>query len=136
MELQVIDCPETVKSKMIISKETLSGIRITGKSIVPFCKMFNCPFAVHSFIDLVPFLFTIPNVKSFLSKRISQDPLDGHQRLRGGVNDNPNVSQFLKNSQALRIINKIDLDVVLGNCRRTNKKTLSIEDETSQPLKK
>ncbi len=86
--------------------------------------------AVHSFIDLVSYLFTLPDVESFLSERISQDPLEkffGRQRLRGGVNDNPNVSQFLKNSQALRVINSIDLDVVLGNCRGTNKRVLSVE---------
>ena len=73
---------------------------------------------VHSFLELLPYLFTIPGVKSFLSERISQDPLEkyfGRQRQRGGVNDNPNASQLLKGNQALRVVNSIDFDVVLGN---------------------
>ncbi len=92
-------------------------------------------YVVNSF-ELIPYLFTIPNVTSFLSERISQDPLEkffGCQRMRGGVNDNPNVSQFLKNNQALRNIN---LDLVLGNCRGTNKKSLVLTADEEGPLKK
>ena len=48
-------------------------------------------------LELLPYLFTIHGVKSFLSERISQDPLEkyfGRQRQHGGVNDNPNAPQF------------------------------------------
>ena len=75
---------------------------------------------------------------SFLSEKVSQDPLEkffGRQRLRGGVNDNPNVFQFLKNNQALRVINSIDFDLVNGNCRGSNTVELPGE-ENSKPLKK
>ena len=50
---------------------------------------------------------------SFLSEKSSQDPLEkyfGRQLQRGRVIENPNVSQFLKGNQALRVINSIDLD--------------------------
>ncbi len=32
MEVKVIDCPEGEKSKLMISQETMTGIRITGTS--------------------------------------------------------------------------------------------------------
>ena len=44
----------------------------------------------------------------FLSNRICQDPPEnifGCQRQRGGTTDNPNVAEFLKNTQALRVVN-------------------------------
>ena len=93
---------------------------------------------VYSFIEFVPFLFTIPGVTSFLSEKVSQDPLEkffGRQRLCGGVNDNPNVSQFLKTNQALRVINSVDFNLVTGNCRGSNAVELPGE-ENSKPLKK
>ncbi len=140
---EVINCPDTEKSKMMISTETMTGIRITG--IIYNVHGVNMPLflllirSVHSFIELIKFLFAVPNVTSFLSERISQDPLEkyfGRQRMRGGVNDNPNVSQFLKNNQALRMINSIDLDLVLGNCRGRNKKSLESTTVGVEPLKK
>ena len=73
------------------------------------------------------YLFTLPGVKSFLSERISQDPLEkffGHHRQRGGVNENPNVAQFLKGNQALKVINSIDLDITKGNTRGSNRSSL------------
>ncbi len=94
---------------------------------------------MHSFIELVPYLFTVPGITSFLSERISQDPLEkffGWQRSRGGVNDNPNVAQFLKNNQALRVANSIDLDFVKGNCRGNNETSISSGKENCEPLKK
>ena len=67
---------------------------------------------------MVRYLFTLPDVKSFLSQRICQDPLErffGCQR-RGGVHDNPNCSEFMKNTQALRVINGLQAPKK-GNCR-------------------
>ena len=57
-------------------------------------------------------------MKSFLSERLQQDPLEkyfGRQRQRGRVNENPTVAQYLKNEQALRVISSINVDVTLGN---------------------
>ena len=84
-------------------------------------------FPVKSFVQLVRYLFTLPGVKSFLSERISQDPLEkffGRHRQHGGVNENPNVAQFLKGNQALKVINSIDLDITKGNTRGTNRSSL------------
>ena len=39
------------------------------------------------------------------------------QRQRGATNENPNISQFLKNNQALRVINSIQIDTSKGNTR-------------------
>ena len=94
--------------------------------------------SVYSFIEAVEHLFTVPGIKSFLSERVQQDPIEkyfGRQRQRGRVNENPSVYEFLKNEQALRVINSIDLEVTLGNTRGTNKR--SISDETlDRPLSK
>ena len=78
------------------------------------------PYPVHSFVDLVRYLFTIPGVRSFLSERILQDPLEkffGCQRQRGRVHENPTVADFITNTQALRVVNTLARDVAKGNCR-------------------
>lgn len=83
------------------------------------------------------YLFTIPGITYFLSERLSQDPLEkffGCQRQRGKTSDNPNVQEFCKNTQALRVINGVCGNVSKGNCRGS-KKALDI-DEESQPLPK
>jgi len=76
--------------------------------------------AAHSFIELVEYVFTLPDVSVFLSQRISQDPLEnffGCQRQRGGTHDNPNVQEFQKNMQALRVVNSFVKGPMKGNCR-------------------
>ena len=76
--------------------------------------------AVKSFVELVRFIFTIPGVKFFLSRRICQDPIEiflGCQRQRGRTRDNPNIQEFLKNTQALRVVIGFCRDVTKGNCR-------------------
>ena len=72
-----------------------------------------------SFVELVEYLFTVPGVTVFLSNRLCQDPLDnflGQQRQRGRVNENPSVVEFLRNTQALRVIGTTCSNV-RGNCR-------------------
>ena len=52
----------------------------------------------------------MPDVKSFLSQRICQGPLEkffGQQRQRGGIHDNPDVTEFVHNTQALRVAQKV-----------------------------
>ena len=76
---------------------------------------------VKSFIELARILLTIPesDAPPFLSRRITQDPLEkffGLQRQRGRVNENPNVHEFPKNTQALRVIQAC-ASSVKGNCR-------------------
>ena len=55
-----------------------------------------------------------------MSSRLSQDPLEkifGCQRQRGKSSENPNVYEFCKNTQALRVINSVCGNVPRGNCR-------------------
>lgn len=99
---------------------------------------------VRSFVELVKYIFTIPQVTVFLSNRICQDPLEkffGQQRQRGRTNENPNVSEFLKNTQALRVINNT-CATIRGNCRgsdqdqqREKKRFQNLEAENN-PLPK
>ena len=94
-------------------------------------------FIVWSFVELVPFIFKIPGVNSFLSERISQDPLEkyfGCQRQKGGTNTNPNLATFLKNNQTLRVVNTVAGDVPRGNCCG-QKSQINVEDENA-PLPK
>ena len=79
-----------------------------------------CHDTANSFIGLVEYIFTLPDVKMFLSQRICQDPLEnffGCQRQHGGTHDNPNVQEFQKNMQALRVINSFAKGPAKGNCR-------------------
>ena len=80
-------------------------------------------------------------VESFLSNNICQDPLEkffGQQRQRGGAHENPNVAEFIKNTQALRVINSTCAGIK-GNCRGSNnnkRKLFPIEKENAIPLTK
>ena len=59
-------------------------------------------------------------MKVFLSQHICQDPLErfyGMQWQHGIVNDNPNVQEFLKNTQAIRVIKGVCNSQKRGNCR-------------------
>ena len=53
------------------------------------------------------------------------------------MNKNPNVQEFCKNTQALRVINCSCLGPVKGNCRGSNNKEMTAADlEENQPLRK
>ena len=94
-----------------------------------------CVLAVKSFVELVCYLFSLPDVKVFLSEKICQDPLEklfGCQRQRGGANDNPTVQQFYSNSQALRTISGICHDV-RGNCHGLKRSRVIDWDKESAP---
>ena len=99
--------------------------------------------SVSSFLELIPYLFDIEGVSSFLSEKLSQDPLEkffGVQRQRGKSNENPTVSQFLKNTQGIRVINSIWLKDITGNCRGCKRKGYDLEsvdlNDLNAPLKK
>lgn len=94
-------------------------------------------FTGKSFVELVRYLFTLNDVKSFLSQRICQDPIEhffGCQRQRGAVHDNPNVQEFLKNTQALRVVNSVARAPLRGNCRHGTKDV--VDKENCEPLPK
>jgi hypothetical protein len=92
-----------------------------------------------SFIDLIKFIFTIPNVKSFLSERISQDPLEkyfGHHHQRGGVNENPTSYEFLKNNSALRMVNSIRIETHKGNTIGEDNDIVTVSTESLKKKRK
>ena len=69
-------------------------------------------------VELVKYVFTVPGVSLFLSNQICQDPIEGffgQQRQRGRVNENPCTSEFLCNTQALRVIGNTCSNI-WGNC--------------------
>ena len=86
-------------------------------------------------MELVQYVFDIPGVDSFLSQCFCQDPLErffGCQRQRGRVHDNPNAADFIKNTQAIRVIGSLPhLDK--GNCRGS---CGDVDVFHSEPLKK
>ena len=87
-------------------------------------------FVVRSFLELVPLLLKIEGVTVFLSEKLSQDPLEkffGIQRQQGRANENPNVTQVLKNSQNLREISSIWIKDLTGNCRGCKRKSYDLE---------
>ena len=93
---------------------------------------------VRSFLELVPYLFTIPGVKAFLSEKLCQDPLEkffGCQRQRGRVNENPNCQDFCKNTQALRVVNSF-VGPVKSNCRGNKTEAKINTDKENKPLPK
>ena len=71
----------------------------------------------------------------FLSNRICQENFFGEQRQRGRVNENPNARDFIKNTQALRVINGSSHNVKTGNCRGRKESKL-IDDINHAPLSK
>ena len=91
-------------------------------------------------MELVKYIFKFPGVKFFLSERICQDPLEkffGCQRQRGRVNENPNVAEFVKNTQALRVCGNLPKEIK-GNCRGSScgKRILILDKEHDGPLNK
>jgi len=78
-------------------------------------------------------------VTSFLSQRICQDSLEhffGLQCQRGGVNDNPNVGDFLKNTQAICVIKSVAPAPKRGNCRGSKFDTTADKENINEPLPK
>lgn len=92
-------------------------------------------FIAKSFIELLQYLFSLPDVKdnhlAFLSNHLCQDPLEsffGQQRQRGRTGDNPNVQEFLNNTAALRVVNGFCRGPTTGNCRLRELQSLGAEN--------
>ena len=88
-------------------------------------------------MGLVRYLFSMEDVKSFLNQRICQDPLErffGCQRQRGATHDNPNAQEFMKNTQALRVVNSVARAPLRGNCRGGSQD--KVDKENCEPLPK
>ena len=132
------------KKRMLLSDATLLGLRMTSRKTLVLgrlhCMILILMFyssAAKSFVELTRYLFTMPGVKVFLSQRICQDALEmffGCQRQRGATHDNPNVLEFYRNTQALRVANTASHSVK-GNCRGAMKESVETDKE-NQPLPK
>lgn len=132
-------CTPQEKGMMVLAKETRQGIYATGISLPSLCTHSNLSIisTVKSFVELVQYILKIPGAKYFLSERISQDPLEnffGVQRQRGRTGENPNVAQFCKNTQAIRLINSVCANVK-GNCRG-RKQCIDMEDNNPLPKRR
>ena len=72
---------------------------MTGVHLMVTIVLFYFIILVCSFLELIPYLFSIEGVSSFLSEKLSQDALEkifGVQRQQGKSNENPTVAQFLR----------------------------------------
>lgn len=77
-------------------------------------------------------------MKSFLSEKLCQDPLEKHfglHRQRGRTNENPTAAEFLKNQQALRVVSSIRLDGIIKGITRGNKEDTNVPTD-DEPLPK
>ena len=91
---------------------------------------------VISFVEMARFLLKLPGVKFLLSERFCQDPLEsffGHQRSKGGRNDNPTVKQFCDNTVSLRVQGSAALNPLRGNCRKRPADKVIPVDDTPLP---
>ena len=94
---------------------------------------------VKSFVEMARYLLDQPGVKFLLSERFCQDPLEsffGHQRSKGGHNDNPTVKQFCDNTVSLRVQGAAALNPLRGNCRKRPTEQVIPIDETPLPKRK
>lgn len=85
------------------------------------------------------FLLKQPGPKFLLSERFCQDPVEeffGHQRAKGGHNDNPTVKQFCENTVSLRIQRSTALHLKRGNCRKRPVDHVIPVDDTPLPKRR
>ena len=98
------------KNRMMLSRETLEGLQITGRvdthththmlTHTHTHTHFFCTTTVRSFVEITKYLLSEGKDLFILSERVSQDPLEnyfGKQRARGGRNENPTVQQCVHN---------------------------------------
>ena len=55
---------------------------------------------------------------------------------KGGTHENPNVQEFLRNTQALRVVNSFCKRPSKGNCRGNLSEANPITDKENEPLPK
>ena len=94
---------------------------------------------MKAFVEMARFLLKQPGVKFLLSERFCQDPLEaffGHQRSKGGRNDNPTVKQFCDDTVSLRVQRSAALNSLRGNCRKRPVERVIPVDDTPLPKRK
>ncbi len=115
------------KVSMMLSRETLQGLHITGKYVWYNNNdiVLNVAFlhAVNSFCELTRYLLGLEMAYNpyLLSEHFSQDPIEnyfGQQRSRGGYCQNPNVQACLTSAQSLRVQGSLSMIPLRGNSRQ------------------
>ena len=78
---------------------------------------------IRAFVELVRLVFTFPGVKYFQLEKIARIHWRcfGYQQQQGCVNENPNVAEFVKNTQALRVCGNLPI-TIKGNNRGSSRK--------------
>ena len=87
-----------------------------------------CSYTCTSFLEFIPHIFKTEGIASFLSEKLSQEPLEkffGCQRQHGATHENLTVAAFLKNTQSMRVINSIWVKDLTGNCRGCKQKVMT-----------
>ena len=134
--------PNDIQSKC--TKSLYNALYMKHKYVISTLESQQLPLSNHtalSFVELVKYLFKLPgsDASVFLSQRLSQDPLEnffGCQRQRGGAHDNPNVQEFQKNMQALRVVNSFVKGPVKRNCRGSKDLDKVLLEKENTPLPK
>ena len=70
---------------------------------------------------------------------ICQGPLErlfGLQEQRGGIHDNPNAKEFLKNTQALWVVKSVAQAPTRGNYRKSKQDSSLDKENMHNPLPK
>ena len=124
MSLTSIDNKE--KSRMLLSRETREGLKITGIVMILTVSAkrmsAHAHTTVHSFCELGPKLLSSYGFKYLLSEVFSQDPLEAYfsrQRHKGGACDNPSAQQFFFNTVSLVQQGEVYRDLKTMNVKST-----------------
>ncbi len=109
---------------MMLSRETLEGLHITGKNAMPTHAIhYNCTsYAFYSTIYNTVYGHSVRSldegrVPYLLSEKFTQDPIEnyfGQQRSRGGWCQNPTVQACISSAQSLRKGNPLIIYMMQG----------------------
>ena len=125
------------KTRMLLSKETMSGLRITGNHVHCISQLLYLFIVVKSFVELARYLLNQEGVSYLLSEHFNQDPLEqffGKQRAQGARCDNPTIQQFMKNSVSIRQQKSASLAPLRGNSTRRSSQL--VIDDTPLPKRR
>lgn len=113
------------KNKLLLSKQTRHGWRMTVTSFVELSKLL-----LEEYRDKKLFL---------LSEHFTQDPLEEHfsrQRRRGGCNENPTLQQFGDQEVSLNVMRSEMIRDLRGNVSKRQGKPLDVHDNRKLPVKR
>ena len=106
-----LSADKSQRSMMLLSKETRQGLKLTGTYNQTWSNYMLRVMNTFFFSDVICGIGAVPfhNSKSHCL-------FSGQQRQRGRANGNPSSSEFIRNTQALRIVSNT-CGTIRGNCR-------------------